>query len=123
MHLDLLRFGDGLQTLHPGDDSLLVLLVLHHSLKKVELVDALLGDLQEVLDVGDVAVDDEGDSRPELHVPQGTLLALEAQEVLHVVRLLAVHHRVVVYVGLVLDQDQVSSVGSCYQLTQSDRTA
>ena len=38
-----------------------------------------------------------------------TLLALETEEKLHVVRLLTVHHRLVVYVGIVLDKDQVSS--------------
>jgi hypothetical protein len=123
VHLNLLRLGDRLQTLHPRDDPLLILLVLHHPLQKIELFESLLRDLEEVLDVGDVAVDDEGDSRPQLHVPEGTLLALETQEVLHVVSLLAVHHRVVVYVGLVLDQDQVPSSGSRYQLTQSNRTA
>jgi hypothetical protein len=41
VHLDPLRLTDRLQTLHPRDDSLLVLLVFHHSLQEVVLLDAL----------------------------------------------------------------------------------
>jgi hypothetical protein len=116
VHLYPLRFTDRLQTLHPRDDSLLVLLVFHHPLQKVVLLDPLFCDLQYVFDVWYVAVYDEGDARPELHVPEGTFLAFEAQEMFHIVGLLTIHHCVIVYIGLVLDKDQVSSVGSSNQL-------
>jgi hypothetical protein len=81
------------------------------------LLDPLFSDLQYIFDVGYVTVYNEGDARPELHVTQGTFLAFEAKEMLHIVGLLTIHHCVIVYIGLVLDKDQVSSVGSGNQLT------